>query len=81
MSSINWNFKNQPTVEISGFGAEFIAMEVEVCADGYLNSGPTYIYVDIMSVIYSISKPELTLKKKCNAIDYHAIHDSTAMKQ
>ena len=31
-----------------------------------------------MSVIGNTSKPESTLKKKCNAIAYHAIHESVA---
>ena len=34
-----------------------------------------------MSVIYKLSKPELTLKKKCNAIIYHAIGKSVAMRK
>ena len=32
-----------------------------------------------MLVIHNTSKPESTQKKKCNAIAYHAIHESVAM--
>ena len=42
-------------------------------------SGPTYIYGDNKSQVTNSSRPELTLKKKCNSICYHAIHESVAM--
>ena len=32
-----------------------------------------------MLVIHNLSKPESPLKKKCNAIAYHAIHMSVTM--
>ena len=32
-----------------------------------------------MLVIHNTSKPEWTLKKKCNGIDYHAIPESMTM--
>jgi hypothetical protein len=38
-------------------------------------SGPTYIYGDNKSQVNT----ELTLKKKCNSICYHAIHEMVAM--
>ena len=38
---------------------------------GILISGPSDIYGDNMSVIHNASKPKLTFKKKCNAIDYN----------
>ena len=43
--------------------------------------GPLYIYGDNMLVIHNTSKPESTLKKKCNAIAYHVIHDSVVMRE
>ena len=42
-------------------------------------SGPSYIYSDNMLVIHNTSKPESTLKKKCNAIAYHAICKSVTV--
>jgi hypothetical protein len=42
-------------------------------------SGPTYIYGDNKSQVTNSSRPELTLKKKCNSICYHAIRESVAM--
>ncbi len=42
-------------------------------------SGPTYIYGDNKSQVTKSSRPQLTLKKKCNSICYHAIRESVAM--
>jgi hypothetical protein len=42
-------------------------------------SGPTYIYGDSKSQVTNSSRPESTLKKKCNPICYHAIRESVAM--
>ena len=42
-------------------------------------SGTSYVYGDNISVIHNTSKPESTLKKMCNAIAYHDIHESVAM--
>jgi hypothetical protein len=42
-------------------------------------SGPTYVYVDNKSQVTNSSRSELTLKKKCNSICYHAIFESVAM--
>ncbi len=43
-------------------------------------SGPTYVYGDNKSqVTNNSSRPESTLKKKCNSICYQAIRESVAM--
>jgi hypothetical protein len=42
-------------------------------------SGPTYIYGDNKSQVTNSSRPESTLKKKCNSICYHAIQELIAM--
>ncbi len=42
-------------------------------------SGPTYVYGDHKSQVTNSSRPESTLKKKCNFICYHAIRESVAM--
>jgi hypothetical protein len=42
-------------------------------------SGPTYVYGDNKSQVTNSSRPESTLKKKCNSICYHAIRESVAM--
>jgi hypothetical protein len=42
-------------------------------------SGPTYVYGDNKSQVINSSRSELTLKKKCNSICYHAIRESVAM--
>ena len=42
-------------------------------------TGPAYIYGDNKSQVTNSSRPESTLKKKCNSICYHAIRESVAM--
>ena len=42
-------------------------------------SGPSYVYGDNKSAITNSTRPESTLKKKCNSICYHAIQESAAM--
>jgi hypothetical protein len=42
-------------------------------------SGPTYVYGVNKSQVTNSSRPESTLKKKCNSICYHAIRESVAM--
>ena len=44
-------------------------------------SWSTYMYRGKMEGIYSNSKPELTLKKRCNTIAYHAICESVAVRE
>ena len=71
------------------FGAEFVAIkawnrgtprfEIQVTDDGVSISGPTFIYGDNMSVIHNTQRPESMLKKKSNAICYHAVRESVAM--
>ena len=42
-------------------------------------TGPSFIYGDNKSQVTNSSRPESTLKKKCNSICYHAIHESVTM--
>ncbi len=42
-------------------------------------SGPTYVYDDNKSQVTNSSRPESTLKKKCDSICYHAIPELVAM--
>ena len=82
-------FKEQSTIETSVFDAEVVAMKVRIktlCAIWYKlrmmsipKSGASYIYGDFIKVIHKTSKPESTIKKMCNAIAYHAVHESVAM--
>jgi hypothetical protein len=46
---------------------------------GILLTGPFFIYSDNKSQITNSTKPESTLKKKCNSICYHAVQESVAM--
>ena len=89
ISLINWYSKRYSTTETSVFGAEIVAIKVKLETlqaiwyklrmMGIPISGASYVHGDNMSVIHNTSKPESTLKKKCSAIAYHAIHESVAM--
>jgi hypothetical protein len=41
--------------------------------------GPTNVYGDNMLVVQNTQRPESVLKKKSNAICYHAVRESAAM--
>lgn len=89
MALIVWLSKRQPTIETSVFGAEFVAMKhgIETLRGlryklrmmGVPLTGPSFIYGDNKSQVTNSSRPESTLKKKCNSICYHAIRESVAM--
>jgi hypothetical protein len=71
------------------FGAEFVAMKnglettrglrYKLRMMGVAIDGPTYVYGDNMSVVHNTQRPESVLKKKSNAICYHAVRESAAM--
>ncbi len=81
--------KQQATIETSVFGAEFVAMKhsikmlrglrYKIRMMGVPFSGPTYFYGDNKSQVTNSSRLELTLKKMCNFICYHAICELVAM--
>jgi hypothetical protein len=89
LAPVVWLSKQQPTIESSVFGAEFVAnkhgfetlrgLRYKIRMMGIPLSGPTYIYGDNKSQVTNSSRPESTLKKKCNSICYHAIRESVAM--
>jgi hypothetical protein len=89
LAPIIWMSKKQATIETSVFGAEFVAMKhgietlrglrYKVRMMGIPLTGPSYIYGDNKSQVTNSSRPESTLKKKCNSICYHAIRESVAM--
>ncbi len=89
LAPVIWLSKQQATIETSVFGAEFVAMKhgikmlrglrYKIRMMGIPLSGPTYIYGDNKSQVTNPSRPELTLKKKCNSICCHAIRESVAM--
>ncbi len=83
MALIDWVSKKQATVETSVFGAEIVAMKhgieklrglcYKLHIMGISLTGPSFIYGDNKSQITNSTKPESTLKKKCNSICYHAV--------
>ncbi len=89
LAPVIWLSKQQATIETSVFGADFFAMKhgietlrglrYKIRMMGIPLSGPTYIYSDNKSQVTNSSRPESTLKKKCNSIFHHATHESVAM--
>jgi hypothetical protein len=89
MALIDWIFKKQAMIETSVFGAEFVAMKhgieklrglrYKLRMMGIPLTGPSYIYGDNKSQVTNSTRPESTLKKKCNSICYHAVRESVAM--
>jgi hypothetical protein len=89
MALVIWLSKKQPTIETSVFGAEFVAMKhgIETLRGlryklrmmGVPLTGPSFIYGDNKSQVTNSTRPESTLKKKCNSVCYHAIRESVAM--
>ena len=79
MSMIDWHTKKQATVEGAVFETKVCAMKQGVEAlrgiryklimMGVEVSGPTYIYVDSISVIHNTSMPESLFKKSQIASD------------
>ncbi len=77
LAPIVWLSEQQATIETSVFGAEFVAMKhsietlrglrYKIRMMGIPLSGPTYIYGDNKSQVTNSSRPESTLKKKCNS--------------
>ena len=82
MALVDWMSKKQATVEMSTFGAEFVALKhgiervrglrYKLRMMGVQISRPMDVYGDNMSVIKNTQRPESTLKKKSNSICYHA---------
>jgi hypothetical protein len=89
MPPIVWFSKRQHIVESSGFGAEFVAtknsiettrgLRYKLRMMGVAIDSPPYVYGDNMSVVLNTQRPESVLKKKSNAICYHAVRESAAM--
>jgi hypothetical protein len=89
MALIDWVSKKQATIETSVFGAEFVAMKhgieklqglrYKLRMMGIPLTGPSYVFADNKSQVTNATIPELTLKKKCNSICYHAVRESVAM--
>jgi hypothetical protein len=89
MALIDWVSKKQTTIETSVFGAEFIAMKngikklqglcYKLGMMGIPLTGPSFIFSDNKSQVTNSTRPDSTLKKKCNSICYHAVQESVAM--
>ena len=85
---IIWYSKRQATVESSTFGSESVAMRVAIDLIEGLRyklrmmgvpiDGATKVFCDNDSVVKSTTRPESTLKKKHNAINYHRAREAQA---
>jgi hypothetical protein len=79
----------QATIETSVFGAKFVPMkhgieklqglQYKLCIMGIPLTGPSFIYADNKSQVTNSTRPELTIKKKCNSICYHAVRESVVL--
>jgi hypothetical protein len=65
---IDWVSKKQATIETSVFGAKFVAMIHGIEK-----------LLGLCYMLCMMTRPESTLKKKCNSICYHAIQESVVM--
>ena len=87
---IYWSSKRQSSVQLSTYGAEFIALNTGVQmaeevryhlrAMGVKVDAPTVIYEDNQSVCMSAADPGSTLNKKCVALSYHYVREHIANK-
>ena len=80
---IIWYSKRQNTVEAATFGSEFVALRI--CKEmivalrtklrlfGVPIDGPANVFCNNCRVVKNASIPELTLMKKHNLINYHAV--------
>jgi hypothetical protein len=85
---IIWFSKRQATVESSTFGSESVAMRIafdlieglryKLRMMGVPIDGPTSCFCDNESVVTCTTRPESTLKKKHNAINYHRCREAIA---
>ena len=89
MALINWISKWQAMIETSVFGAEFVAMKhgierlrglwYKLRMMGVPLPGCSYIYADNKLQVTNSTELASVLRKKCNSICYHAVHESVAM--
>ena len=87
---IHWYSKKQPTVEVSTFGAEFVAMRIGVELVKALRyklrmfgipiEGSTNVFCNNESVTQNTIVPESTLKRKHHSIAYHLCREAVAAK-
>ena len=86
---IEWTSKKQATIKSSDFGAKIVAVKFgikklrglwyKLQMMGVPIDGPSLIYGNNLSVIKNSQTPESQLKKKKNAICYHAMCESVVM--
>jgi hypothetical protein len=88
---VNWFSEKQGSIETLKFGSEIIALKtaMETCKGlryklimmGVTIDESSYLFCDNQSAIENSSSPESLLKKKWNAIAYHAVREACAMKE
>ena len=89
-SLIDWHSKGQDTVESSTFGSETIAMTTgidkvqalryKLYMTGVLMDVPADVFCENQLVVLTARKPDISLSKKQNAINYHRIREAAARK-
>jgi hypothetical protein len=83
--------KKQGSIETSTFGSKFVALKTAMEANRGMRyklqimratiDRPSYVFCNNPSVIANSSQLESLLKKKSNAIAYHAVREACATKE
>ena len=83
-----WFSKRQNKVEAATYGSDFfllgickefiVALRYKLRMFGVLLDGPADVFCDNHGVVTNESKPESTLQKKHNAINYNAVYEAAA---
>jgi hypothetical protein len=89
-SVTSWVSKRQDIVKPSTYAAELNALKLatemieaqryKLRMMGVPIDGPAEVQCDNQSIVYSTSRPESTLKKKNEFINYHYVRERVAMK-
>ena len=88
MAPLIWYSKRQNTIELSTFGAKFVALRIasemiislryKLRMFGIPIDGPCNIFCDNEAVYKNVANPESTLKKKHLSICYHKVQETIA---
>jgi hypothetical protein len=85
---VMWYSKKQATVETSSYGSELVALRIateliegiryKLRSFGIPLCGPTFLFCDNQSVVYSSAVPESSLRRRHNSVAYHKVRESAA---
>ena len=86
---IIWLSNKQNTVDCRMFGSEFVVMRIprdlivalhyKLGMFGVQLDGPHNVMCDYQVVVNNMVLPQSTMGKKHNAVNYHAVHEASAV--